>query len=43
MAVSQEMMCFLRFGELRDDTVDNFLIGDSSSDDGVLALVAYKK
>lgn len=28
---------FLLFYELCDDTVENFVIGDSSSDDGVLA------
>ena len=42
MAASQEMMCFLLLDELCDDTVENFLIGDSTSDDGVLAL-AYKQ
>ena len=34
---------FLLFDELCDDTVENFLIGDSTSDNGVLALVAYKQ
>ena len=38
----QEMMCFLLFDELCDVTVI-VMMGDSNSDDGVLALVAYKQ
>ena len=42
MVGSQEMMCFLLFDELCDVTVI-VLIGDSNSDDGGQALVAYKQ
>ena len=43
MAASQEIMCFQLFDEICDNTVEDFLIGDGTSDDGVLALVAKQR
>ena len=40
MAAAKEMMWFLLLEEVCDDTMEHFLISDSNSDDGVLALVA---
>ena len=43
MAAAKEMMWFLLLEEVCDDTMEHFLISDSNSDDGVLALVAHKQ
>ena len=43
MAAVKEMMWFLLLDEVCDDTIEHFLISDSNSDDGVLALVAHKQ
>ena len=43
MAAVKEMMWFLLLEEVYDDTMEHFLISDSNSDDGVLALVGHKQ
>lgn len=43
MAAAKELMWFLLLDEVCDDTMEHFLISDSNSDDGVLALVAHKQ
>ena len=42
MAASKQMMCFVMLDEVCDESIEN-LMGDSNSDDGVLALLAQNQ